>query len=64
VCDREADSTGDDRVTPSAFLVEHLDGKDACGRRDAGDAESVPGARGDDPGDVRAVSVVVLRDGK
>src|SRR5439155_6571392 len=62
VPDGEADAARDIAVVARPVSVEHLDRQYARGWGDSGDANPVPGHRGDDPRDVRAVPVVVLGD--
>ena len=51
-------------MTPRAAIVEHLQADQVRRRGDAGArAERVVAVAGDDPGDVRAVAVVVVRRG-
>src|SRR5512135_2639987 len=62
VVDRIGDPLCDVGYRSAAGAVERLDREDARVRRDARDAEGVVRVGGDDPGDVRAVRVVVRSD--
>ena len=59
--DRPRDPLGDGRVPDAPGVVRDLHRHDDDPRRDAADADAVAGRRRDDPGDVRAVAVLVGR---
>jgi hypothetical protein len=61
VVGRPDDPGRDHRVVPDSLGVEHLDRHDHAGAADTGDPDAVAGAGGDDPGDRRAVPLVVAR---